>query len=251
MSRRFFLDNELASSGSISITKKSSPEEFHHLTRVLRLQVGDRVIIVNGRGRETIAEILAKSKDELLLQIKEVKEQAPEKGPKVILCQALLKGAKMDWLVEKITELGIAEFYPLITERVVRADTGQRPDRWKRITQSAAKQSGNPHLPKLHPAIKLPDFFRSIPLEKQLKILLHPGQDAPLLLALLEERVGQASFENLFLFLGPEGGFSEAEQKFLLEQGLSSAQLGQTILRGETAGIVASALARQAISLWL
>ena len=250
MSRRFFLDSSPPPTGQFSLSQVEAPDEIHHLTRVLRLGAGDTLIFVNGRGLETEARILQADKSSLQLEII-TQTQTEQAKPRIHLCQAALKGAKMDWLIEKLTELGVSELHLLTTEFSVRQEENSRLDRWDRIVKSAMKQSENPQWLKIHAPRSLKELFASDTYSQAPKILLHPETNSPSLLKCLQSVLEKnLSLEALFIFLGPEGGFSDSEAKFLKDQGLYSANLGKTILRGETAGIAAAVTTTQAIAFW-
>ena len=208
-----------------------SEEEGHHVHKVLRRRVRDRVEVVDGAGRLFVAELLGRSEAAIL-------EERPTEGGddgELILYQAVPKGRHMDLVVEKATELGVSRVVPLSTERgVVRFSEGDgKAARWRRVAEAAARQSLRLRIPKVSEVVSFPEAVREA---GKTGVLLHNGADLPP----LEEVV---SGPVVGLFVGPEGGFDERELAVAREAGLSLASLGPYRLRSETAGVVAVARA--------
>lgn len=229
---RFFFDGEITADKTLSL----AAEEAKHARKVLRLMPGAEVEITNGNGLLAKAKILDLYGDQMTVQILSVTKAQP--STPIHLWQALLKGPKMDWLLEKAGEIGVHTLQPMETKFSL-ADS-ERGERWERILHSAAKQSGNPFLPKLEPAAKLPFLLSSIS-ENSLKVYLDPYVGNCLLTCL--NSPPNPSPSNIVLALGPEGGFSPEELNLLKRAGFQGARLLPYILRGETAGIVAAGIA--------
>lgn len=230
--RRFLVGGGLKAGATLTL----SPEESKHAVKSLRLTEGSTIALIDGRGLE--AEGLLRSADMggALVEILSVREA--EASLPIEIIQATLKGPKMDWLVEKLTEIGVAEIRLAITKHTVA--TGEKIERWQRIAQSAVKQSGNPQIPSIHAAKPLAELLPL--LGEGLKILLQPGADKGLA-ELIRENKGQ----RVMLAIGPEGGFTPDEERYLQEAGFVPAALSRQILRGETAALVAAALAAHSI----
>lgn len=162
-----------------------------------------------------------------------------EGDARVILYQAVPKGRHMDLVVEKATEIGVDRIVPLATERgVVRLDRGTgKVERWRRVAEAAARQSLRLRVPDVVKPVSFPEAVREA---SEDGVLLHNGEGLPR----LEEAIGAGT---VILFVGPEGGWSEAELSLAEVSGLSLAQLGSYRLRSETAGVVAVARARAAL----
>lgn len=237
--RNFFYDGDFTSGSEIQFQGHDYADEIKHMNKVLRLQAGQKIGISNGRGLIASAEILKITRELAIFKIIELKNFLP--SIRLHLFLAPLKGPKMDWLIEKITELGVTTLQPVITEfTVANNESSERADRWLRIAKSAVKQSGSGLIPNICAPQSLQGAIsKTHPNAK--KIFLHIDS-APT--KLLKNAVGQKQIaQDLYLLIGPEGGFSDAEAELLKKSGWEMASLGSTILRGETAAIVASAIA--------
>ena len=238
--RRFYIENDQINAGFAEITGG----EAHHLANVLRLQSGDEVTLITSTSAVWEARIETISAHKVRL---ELVQRLPEltSPTAIIVAQALLKARKMDVLVRQLTELGIAGFIPFFSSRSIpRPDASKmktRQERWERISREAAKQCGAFQLPEIYPAT---DF----------QALTAQAQSADLKIIFWESKAGEAvkpvglgSGEiptNIFLTLGPEGGFTLDEIALAREKGFQTAGLGPRILRAETAALAATTLAQ-------
>jgi 16S rRNA (uracil1498-N3)-methyltransferase len=196
---------------------------------VLRAKPGDTFEVVGEDGKVFLAE-LSESGEAFV-----VEEVFYDEGGdyEVVLYQAVPKGKRMDLVVEKASELGAARIVPLVTDRsVVKASEGNKLDRWRRIAESAARQS----LRRTVPEVAAPMPFREAISDAEGAVLLHNGTGIPSL-----EEVVVSSPSGLFV--GPEGGWSDDEMNMAGERGVSLAKIGAYRLRSETAGIAAVARA--------
>jgi len=217
-------------------------ERLHHLERVLRLGPGDEVEVFDGRGGCRHARILAVEEGGALLELGAWRE-APARVP-VTLAQGLAKADKLEWVIQKATELGAARIAPLALDRsVVRIDPAKVPERrrrWEKIAEEAARQSGRADVPEVEAPAGLEAFLDAAAARGERVALLWEG-------ARDEERLGAWVEANrdlpLALVVGPEGGFTDAEVESARARGAAIVSLGPRILRTETAGIVAVALA--------
>lgn len=211
-------------------------EEAHHVGRVLRLGAGERVSLFDGAGREWEAVILPSAPPErLLVRLERERTDAVEAPVEILLYQALCRPDRMDWLVQKATEIGVSAVCPLLTVRAERTRAAEkRLERWRRIAIEAAKQCGRRRVPDITPCDDLPAAGPDGPPA----LLLSPGSAARPLGELLRE--GPA--RQVLLAVGPEGGFSAEEVRRWGAAGWRPADLGPRILRAETAGIVAASL---------
>jgi 16S rRNA (uracil1498-N3)-methyltransferase len=212
-------------------------EDHHYLAHVLRATAGDEVVLFDGRGGEARARVGAVTAEAIALAVGEVR-RAPPPRLELTLLVALLKGEKMDLVVQKTTELGVARIVPVLAERsVVRLDPGRagaRIARWDKIATEAARQSGRADAP----GIALPEeagaaFARAA----GFRVLFHERSDVPLRRVLPEAPPAQAA-----IAIGPEGGFTEAEIQAATAAGFVVCGLGPRILRAETAAIAALAI---------
>jgi 16S rRNA (uracil1498-N3)-methyltransferase len=205
--------------------------EAHHVLKVLRGRVGDALEIVDADRRLFAAELRGEGEAAILGAL-----EAPDESVEVSLYQAVPKGGRMDLLVEKATEVGAARIVPLLTQRGVVEPGGGKLERWRRMAESAARQSLRLRVPEVSAPTP---FARALRLAGEDGVVLHndPGLEP------LEDVVGAPAS----LFVGPEGGWSEEELRLAAEAGLALAQLGPYRLRSETAGIVAVARAVAAL----
>ncbi len=204
---------------------KLSKEDQNYLFNVLRCQIGKFIEVTNGKGKSFKAKIV----DSQHLLITEEEKFSREDIFSIFLCQALLKGQKMELILQKATELGVKEIFPVISRNCVVKKT-EKMERWQKIVKEASEQSGRSVIPKIHQL----ESFDSLIKRVKNGIIFWEKNGKPLNEALKELRID----EPIFLFVGPEGGFTVEEIKIADERGLQIASLGQRILRAETAAIV-------------
>lgn len=237
--KRFLVNEELAAGARIRL----SPEESKHCVRVMRLGPGDSILLANGRGLEAEAKILTAEKSGVEVEVTTLRDSAA-RGFHLDLLQAPLKGPRMDWLVEKATELGVDAIHVVESEHAVAG--GERSERWQRIAQAAMKQSGNPRLPQIHDAAPLSEVLKRLP-PAFAGFLLSPSAKAGLAEAVQARLSGGAT--HFVLVIGPEGGFSKAEEEAFQSRGFQPCLLSTQILRGETAALTALAIALHALEI--
>jgi len=210
-------------------------EEAHHVGRVLRLGPGERLSVFDGAGREWDAVILSSSPARVVVRLERERAEAVEAALEVRLFQGLCRPERMDWLVQKATEIGVAAIHPVATARSEAARTADRRlERWRRIAIEAAKQSGRRRIPDVAPCDDLPAAERG----GAPALLLNPGPASRPLGGLLRERPPG----EVRIAAGPESGFSDEEIERWRASGWRLASLGPRTLRAETAGVVAVAL---------
>ncbi len=208
-------------------------DEARHLTRVRRVGVGAVVEVFDGQGLARVAEVVEVSKDRVRLQPKG--PPLPDRVEKVsiLLATAVPKGDRFDWLIEKATEIGVSSVVPILTERSVVDPRSAKLDRLRRVIVEAAKQCGRNRLMTLAEPVRWHDFVRSASTDA-CKLIAHPGGrpfvDWP-----------RPKASTVVVAIGPEGGFREAEVELALASDWISVTLGATLLRIETAALVASA----------
>jgi 16S rRNA (uracil1498-N3)-methyltransferase len=218
--------------------RRIAGEDHHYLSRVLRVRSGDSIVVFDGAGREADARVVSITEDALELEIGE--PRAGTVGARITLLCALLKGDRMDLVIQKATELGVARIVPLAAERaVVKIDprrAGDKLERWEKIAREAARQCERADAPAILPVLPVADAVRGH--EGAFGILFHEGERAASLRALLPtERPGQ-----VICAVGPEGGFTPAEVDAARGAGFAVCGLGPRILRAETAAIAAVAI---------
>ena len=207
------------------------PEEIHHAVRVLRINPGDRIYVFDLNGNEWLGEVLAIDKKNVVAKILEEVSRDTEPEIRIAAAVSPPKGQRWDFLLEKLTEIGISEIVPLITSRTVRVIHDRR-ERWRRIVLSAVKQSQRTKLPVIHPPLKFNEILeRFAGYEKKFIATPQANYHREVL-----QKVGR--FSTVCYLIGPEGGFSEVEIKSALKAGFEPINLGPRILRVETAAIV-------------
>jgi 16S rRNA (uracil1498-N3)-methyltransferase len=224
--RRFFAPIQNFSESNVILDL----EETRHLRDVLRLKITDEVRVFNGEGKEFHCKIIEISKKSSNLTIlEEVAPISPESNLELILAVALLKGDKLDLVVQKAVELGVARFVPIST---VRSDAkAVRLDRLQRIAMEATKQCGRARLMQVSELIEFRKFAQVADGEKVLFAERSGGKLANL-----------KSGKKITAFIGPEGGWEESEIEFARENGFQIVTLGGRILRAETAAISITSL---------
>ena len=213
-------------------TSTALPEEvFRHAIQVLRLQLGEEIIVFNGQGGEYLAEINQVAKRSASILVKEFKDEFKESALELTLAQALLKPDKMDFALQKAVELGIRSFQPLITQRsVVRTDKDKdekRLQHWQAVAISACEQCGRTQIPCIKAPQPLTQYLQSLS-QAPNHVLLDPTSTKTL-------QDVQVSAQKIGVLIGPEGGFTAEEVALCLQTGLQSVHLGSRILRAETA----------------
>lgn len=213
----------------INKTIHLSKEDTNYLSNVLRLKRGDSITISNGQGKSFIARIVGRGILEVIDELQEIKEETFN----LTLCQALLKGEKMELVIQKATELGIKRIIPFKSSRCIIRDT-QKIERWRRIAKEASEQSGRNVVPEINHLI---DFSRLIE-EIDNGLLFWEGES----IGLIDKFTELDLNKDIYLIIGPEGGFSEEEIEKARVKGIITASLGKRILRAETAAITAVAI---------
>jgi 16S rRNA (uracil1498-N3)-methyltransferase len=222
-------------------------EVAHQVRDVLRLGVAGTLRLLDGMGGEYPAQVIEVSRKRVLVRLGARGEGLPDPPVRVTLCLGMLKAARFEVALQKCTELGVAAFVPLLTERAIREDVSAvKRRRWRGILAEAVEQCGGSHLPELAAPQSLSQALTGLP-PGGVAFLPWEETRAPSLRAALEEVVAQAGgidhVREARLFIGPEGGFSPSEAALAERSGAWLVTLGRRILRAETAAIVASALA--------
>lgn len=219
-------------------------DDVKHLYKVLRLNEGDKIVLNNCEGDEFLATIREITKQEVILDIEEKLKINNESSIKIYLYQGLPKAQKMDLIVQKGTELGVAEFIPTLTDRVDIKLKGEfkKLDRLNRIALEAAKQSKRSIIPKVLEPV---DFETALNNLKNLDLVIVPYENAEnfgIKTLFNNEKIDISSIKTVGILVGPEGGFELEEINKLRENGAYIVTLGSRILRTETAGFVTTSL---------
>lgn len=207
-----------------------------HLLRVLRLQVGDGCVLFNGDGHDYDARIVALGKREARAQVVSARPVDNESPLRITLLQGIARGEKMDWILQKATELGVARILPVDSDRSeVRLDAQRAPRRlahWRGVVVAACEQSGRATVPEVAPPQPLAQAAAQ---REGHGVILDPFAQAS-----IGGLLG-AGFSACTIAIGPEGGWSPRDREQLLAAGFGGVRLGPRVLRTETAGIAAIA----------
>ena len=230
---RVYVDADLAVGAVLPL-----PEEaYRHLVIVLRRIPNDTVILFNGRGGEYVATIESVAKRKLVVRVTDARDASRESPLPVTLAQAVSKGERMDYSIQKAVELGVTTIQPLVTDHVVvRLDAerwARKQEHWQGIAVAASEQSGRTRVPAVLPVVELRDWLNTSPPEA-LKLVLSPTAG--------QATLKRAANQPVVLLVGPEGGLSEVELKLADLAGFAALSLGTRVLRTETAGVVALAI---------
>lgn len=221
------------------------PDQAHHLRDVLRLRTGDPVEIFDGEGNGYAGQVDFHGSEVCIRGL--VKLPAEEPPAILILAAALIKTARFEWMIQKATELGVAEVMPLYTRmsdiKLSPGSGGLRLARWDRILKDAARQCGRFSAPRLHTPLEFSDFLRCQQLSACTKLLFYEKASQPW----RPEKV--LAGEKIVLCIGPEGGWDVHEIEQAMEAGYRTFGLGPWILRAETAAIAAAAIVQHQIRL--
>ncbi len=228
---RFFISPDQASDDTIIV----SGEDVRHIGAVLRMQPGDELVLCDAAGTDYRVRITGMDRTRIVTSVLERAVRSTSKL-KITLGQGLPKADKMDFIVQKATELGAAAIVPLVTERTIMKvrDEHKRAVRWQKICREAAMQSNRADIPIIGPVTAYAGYVEAmqvaagtlllLPWEEGTEPLRHVLQSAP-------------SVRNIIVLIGPEGGFSEKEVDLARGRGFRAVSLGPTILRTETAAV--------------
>jgi 16S rRNA (uracil1498-N3)-methyltransferase len=234
---RFYLPPEACNCSLLTLTER----EAHHAVHVLRVRLGDRVIVLDGAGRTLVCEVCAQNREEVRLAVIEGKSASPLPC-RVTLLQALPKGKVIESIIQKATELGVHRVVPLLSERTATLLDAERApgkgERWRLAAIEAVKQCGNPWLPKIENPMALDDFIARRE-EFELALVaslqgdgLHPRQ----FFQTFRDKHGRVP-NTACLWVGPEGDFTPTEINTIKANGALPITLGPLVLRSETAAV--------------
>ncbi|MBW2004886.1 MAG: 16S rRNA (uracil(1498)-N(3))-methyltransferase [Deltaproteobacteria bacterium] len=232
--RRFFVEKIIPTGGFLLITGK----EARHIVSVLRMKKGETLILMDREEQSFEATIEAVHYKEVKVRITKTIPSLPPSPVKISLAQALIKSHPMEYLIKKVTELGIGSIYPFYSERtVIKLKPKQlknKMDRWMEIMKSACKQCGRVTLPTLNTPLPFEELINTVPNKKTLKVLLWEDEDKVDLKRLL---TSMSFAPHVFAIVGPEGGFTLNEINLAKDAGFHIISLGNRILRAETAAV--------------
>lgn len=239
--QRYFIPVEQFGEQTVIITG----EDVHHLQRVMRAEIGTKLICSNGTDREAVVEIINMTKQTIEAGIVEELPLDAEPAVQVWIAQSLPKADKMELVIQKGTEIGAARFIPFVSERtVVQYDArkeAKRLERWTKIAKEAAEQAHRNRIPVLSPPCSWKELLE-LGSEADLALICYEKQHTLSYRALLDQAfAGKDRKEpyTILLAIGPEGGFTPAEVEAAEQAGYRTISLGRRILRTETAALVA------------
>ena len=214
-------------------------DEAAHVSKVLRFEVGDQLELFNREGMVALCEITEISKQQFSAEVKDVYKSESEPEVKITLYQGIAKEAKMDYIIQKATELGISEIVPVETEfTVVKIkDSAKKIERWQKIALDAAKQCKRASVPEIAEPVK---FDKALALLKENEIFFAPYEAAEQ--GSLKDLALGKSPKSAGYIIGPEGGFSQKEANAFLSEAIPIVTLGKRILRTETAATATLAI---------
>ncbi len=231
--RRFFTEPQNISGDIAEIF-----EDSRHIEKVLRMSCGDRILVFDGSGKEYLAELISIEKNVCRAKILDSNKSLSEAKIKISLFQGIPKSGKMESIVQKSVELGVFEIVPVMMERCVtkianKAAGAEKAKRWNKVSVEAVKQCGRGIIPKVHEPVT---FETAIAMMKELdvplmpyEILGHQGRQG-----LKEVLAENRNAESYGILVGPEGGFSDSEADYAVNNGIKTIGLGRRILRTET-----------------
>jgi 16S rRNA (uracil1498-N3)-methyltransferase len=228
---RLYVEGPLAAGARIELPERAA----RHAVQVLRLRVGEAVVVFDGRGGEYSARLAAAARRGVTLELGEHTPIERESPLAVTLVQGLSSGERMDLTVQKSVELGVRAIQPVAAERSLARLSGERADarhaHWQRVAIAACEQCGRNRVPQVLPLLPLARYTAPA---GALKLLLAPDAADSL-------RATAAGAREIVLAVGPEAGFDDAEARFLADAGFTRVRLGPRILRTETAAPAALA----------
>ena len=233
---RFFCPAELSNGAELLL-----PAGAARHVQVLRLQPGDGITLFNGLGGEFDATVARMGRSEVAVTVGQHHAVEREAARPVTLAIGMPANERMDWLVEKATELGVAHIQPLLTERCVLRLKGERAEKkvahWQAVAEAACEQSGRNRVPQVAPVRELSAWLAAGPAEGARWVLSLRDGVRP------AQQLLTGTPDALTVALGPEGGLSSNEEDRLLAAGFVPASLGRAVLRSETAALAALVLA--------
>jgi len=220
--------------GDFDLTQSSvlirDPGVAKQMRSVLKLHTGEKIILSNGRGEEALCELGGYGRDSVSVTVLEQRKNEAEPTSQIILYCSILKRENFEWVVQKATEVGVKEIIPIMSRRTVKLNLNT--DRLERITKEASEQSGRGVVPTIHQPVPFEEALEHAQ-TNSINILLDSSGK------LVKKKDSRGSTG---LFIGPEGGWDEAELALAQERGASVMSLGTLTLRAETAAIIASYL---------
>ncbi|MDF2539955.1 MAG: hypothetical protein K0S76_2976 [Herbinix sp.] len=232
---RFYVTANQIQGEEIAITGP----DVNHIKNVLRMKPGDEIVICNGQGKDCYCIINKVSEGEVTTRIHSIQDTQTELKVKITLFQGLPKMDKMELIIQKAVELGVHEIVPVMTKRTIvkledKKKEEKKLERWQAIAEGAAKQSGRGYIPRIQPVIS---FREAVQKAIAMGLGIIPYENANGIQRTKDLMRGLGQYANIGVFIGPEGGFDEAEIELARTNQIAPITLGRRILRTETAGL--------------
>ncbi|NLB80232.1 MAG: 16S rRNA (uracil(1498)-N(3))-methyltransferase [Clostridiaceae bacterium] len=224
MPRFFVAKNQIAKDGAVIVGT-----DVKHISNVLRMTCGEQITLCDGEGFDYTAVIENISKTQINVKLTDKQKSLAEPDINIVLYQAVPKNAKMEYIIQKCTELGVAEIVPVISKRCI-ARSPEKYTRWQKIAQEAAKQSGRAIIPQVAQAIHFSEAVLQMSKAETAIMFYEQEQKTG-----LKDVIGNGEFSQIAILIGPEGGFEPAEVLFAQQNNIHIVTLGKRILRTETA----------------
>jgi 16S rRNA (uracil1498-N3)-methyltransferase len=229
---RFYVPQPWIENGMLKV----EGDEVKHIRKVLRLKTGDGIVVFDGLGKELEGTIVEEGLSSVVIRIQNIFSSERDSPLEVTLAQSLLKGEKMDYLIQKATELGVKEIIPFLSSRSVpfleKSRRPKRHHRWEKIAVEASKQCGRGVVPKIE---SLQDYSDMLQMASTEDLCLIPWEREGIKLKEVLERSKEK--RKIFFIIGPEGGFNQSEVDEAKKAGFTPVTLGRRILRAETASL--------------
>ncbi len=241
---RFFVDKSNIDGENIRITG----DDVKHISKVLRCQVGERIDVCDKCGEDYECEILSFNNGEVLTKIIKFEQNQAEPPIEITLFQGMPKSDKMDYIIQKCVELGVFRIVPVITKRAVSIpkDAGKKTARWQKIAEEAAKQCGRGIIPTVEMPMDAKEVFKRFSESDAVTLMPYECEREISLSQVLKEKQSK----KFNVFIGPEGGFDEAEVEEAKKSGAEVVTLGPRIMRTETAPIAVCAAIMYELGDW-
>lgn len=234
---RFFINQIITDQEEIAL---SDTAVIHQIKDVLRLRRGDHIILLDGEGSEFFGEIKDFTNTSLLVSKEKIEKSSNFPKEKINLCFSMVKKDKVEWVLQKCTEIGVSHFKPVISDRTEKSII--KMDRAEKIIKEAAEQSEQAMLPTLEAPQDLERVLEEVTqlceTQNCVRLALHMSGD----LLSVSHPAESLSGKNIFVFIGPEGGWSEKDIALFEKYGVDLVSIGQSVLRAETASVAIASL---------
>lgn len=222
-------------------------DDVKHMKKVLRLQTGDKVVVCDYKNKDYICSIASFEQDLAELDIEEIKENFTEPPVSITIYQGLPKSDKLDYIIQKCVEIGVVKIVPVATKRsVVKiSDSEKKRIRWQKVADEAAKQCGRGIRVEVSNVLSFKEAISSVD-DETIKLIPYENEKNTSIKTVLKDN----KLKKIAVFIGPEGGFDDAEVEFAKKCGFNCVTLGPRILRTETAPIAVASVCMYELGDW-